>query len=100
MKSPCAKTITAPVPPVSSYSIVPADRSTSGMSLSYVSGSCACEEFSDGLGDRHWLVVQTSMGDAYHPVVGELQGGVADAVALEGGSGAVEGVAVELDDEL
>jgi hypothetical protein len=69
------------------------------MSLSCVSGSCACEQLSDGVGDRPSLVVQTPMGDAHHPVLGELEGGVADAVALERGAGAVEGVAVELDYE-
>jgi hypothetical protein len=39
------------------------------------------------------------MGDPEHAVAGQLEPGITIAVPLEGGAAAVEGVAVELDDQ-
>jgi hypothetical protein len=46
------------------------------------------------------VVGQPPVGDAHHPMTGELKCGVAPAVPFERGAVAVEGVAVELDDQL
>jgi hypothetical protein len=58
------------------------------------------EERAQGLGDRFGLGMQPAGGQPDDAVAGELQCGVAGAVALERkAGGAVVGVAVEFDDE-
>ena len=42
---------------------------------------------------------QPPVGDAHHPMTGELKCGVTPTVPFERGAVAVEGVAVELDDQ-